>query len=200
MPQGEKSSLNAKALVDVAHTQIMAYCLDPVAHPLEPKFRAQYDRVVQAARLLDAYPAETKVISLMRAKYDVTLRQIRNDIDLAKELFKSKHSFDWDFWQAWMIKDQVELIQRAKEKGDLKSWNAAKKTLQAMVGEKPVQETDPQRMMKNTFVIQVNNFNGQKFEIPLDQMQQLNAEEKKVVIDALYQPVDEEQVEEIFNS
>lgn len=200
MPSGEKTRTNYLRLMDNNAEVIMAHAMDPIANPLPVRHEAQYDRVITAARLLDSYPDQAHVENLMRAKYDVSLTQIRADISLARELFKTQHTFDWDFWFAWMIKDQIALIQRCKEQNDLKNWNAAKKALQSMIGEKPASETDPQRMMKNLFVIQVNNLSGGRFEVPLEQMQNLTAEEKKTVIDALYEPVDDDQVDKIFES
>lgn len=200
MPSGENTKRYYAKLMDDAAEVIMAHAIDPIKNPLPVRHEQQYARVLTAARLLDNYPDQAHIENLLRAKYDVSITQLRADISLARELFKSQHTFDWDFWFAWMIKDQIALIQRCKEQNDLKNWNAAKKVLQGLIGEKPAVETDPQRMMKNLFVIQVNNLSGQRFEIPLDQMQNLSPEEKKTVIDALYEPVDDAQVEEIFKS
>lgn len=194
-----KEKRDIKSLSDLASEQIMAYALNPSEHPLPEKYREQYDRVVSAAKLLDSYPNTGHVISLLHAKYRVSTNQLREDIRLAQELFKSKNTFDWDFWFAWMIKDQVELIQRCKARGDLKAWNAAKKVLHEMIGEKPAAVEDPTRMMKNLFVVQINNIGGTK-EIPLEDMKNLSDDDKREVIDALYEPVPEEKAEAIFNS
>ena len=188
-----------KSLQDLASVTIMAHAIDPEKNPLPEKFQEQYNRVVDAARLLDSYPNQHHVENLLKAKYRVSTTQIRADISLAAELFKSRHTFDWDFWFAWMIKDQVALIQRCREKGDMKTWNAAKKTLREMIGEKPVEETDPQRMMKNLFVIQINNA-GINCEIPLDKVKALSGDDKKSIIDALYSPIDEKEAMEIIQS
>ena len=118
---------------------------------------------------------------------------------LAKELFKTQHQFDWDFWFAWMIKDQVQLIRDCKLKGDLKQWNNAKKVLHQMIGEKPASVEDPRRMEKNVFYIQINSM-GQKVDIPLDAIRNLSQEEQKVLVDSMYTPIDDVQAEEIMNS
>ena len=106
-----------KSLEDLASVTIMAHAIDPVKHPLPERFEQQYSRVIDAAKLLDSYPNQHHVENLLKAKYRVSVTQIRADIKLATELFKSRHTFDWDFWFAWMIKDQVNLIQRCREKG-----------------------------------------------------------------------------------
>lgn len=194
-----KEKHDHKSLTDLAAEQIMAYALSPTEHPLPEKYREQYDRVVSAAKLLDSYPNTSHVISLLHTKYRVSTNQLREDIRLAQELFKTKNTFDWDFWFAWMIKDQVELIQRCKTRGDLKAWNAAKKVLHEMIGEKPIAVEDPTRMMRNLFVVQINNIGGSR-EIPLEDMKNLSDEDKREVMDALYETVPEESAEAIFNS
>ncbi len=159
----------------------------------------EFNRVLQVARLLDDYPNETHIINIMLNKYRITRTQVRKDLALAKELFKTQHTFDWDFWFAWQIKDQMELIREAKLRGNLKEWNNAKKTLMLMIGEKPIVNDDPRRMEKNVFYIQVNN-NGETLNVNLDAIKKLPEEDVKKVIEALYEPIDDTQAEEIINS
>lgn len=148
------------SLVEQHYEDIQSHILDPQHSPLPEKLRGQFNRVLQIARLLDDYPEDGHIISLMQVKYKVSVTQLRKDIALAKELFKTNHTFDWDFWQAWQIKDQLELIRKARLDGDLKNWNNAKKVLAVLIGQKPEAVDDPRRMEKNAFYIQVN-YNGQ---------------------------------------
>lgn len=159
----------------------------------------QYNRILQVARLLDDYPNESHIINIMLAKYRITRTQVRKDIVLAKELFKTNHTFDWDFWFAWQIKDQIELIRKAKLKGDLKNWNNAKKTLMLMIGEKPAALEDPRRMENNTFYIQINN-NGQPMNVSLDAIRKLPEQDLKLLVDEMFTPITELDAEEIMNS
>ena len=152
------NSLKSKtSLEEQNHELIQQHILDPENSPLPAYLQEQCNRVIQVARLLDDYPNESNIINIMLAKYRTTRTQIRRDIMLAKELFKSQHTFDWDFWFTWMIKDQIQLIRDCKLHGDLKQWNNAKKVLQSMIGERPATSEDPRRMEKNVFYIQVNN-------------------------------------------
>ncbi|MCR4612712.1 MAG: hypothetical protein K5778_01785 [Bacteroidaceae bacterium] len=189
-----------KALAEQAHDLILAHILDPDNSPLPPEQQEQLGRVTQAARLLDEYPDETHIVALMKTKYHVTTGQLRRDIALARELFKTRHTFDWDFWRAWEIKDQVELIKTCQRRGDLKNWNAAKKVLHEMLGERPEVTGDPRRMEKNTFYIQVNNGTGQHLNINLDQLRSLSDEDRKVILSTLYTPIEDADAEEIFDS
>ena len=109
------------SLAEQHYEVIQSHILDPQHSPLPEKLRGQFNRVLQIARLLDDYPEDGHIINMMQVKYKVSVTQLRKDIALAKELFKTNHTFDWDFWQAWQIKDQLELIRKARLDGDLKN-------------------------------------------------------------------------------
>ena len=187
------------SLSEQRYEVIQAHILDPEHSPLPDNLRDQFNRVLQVARLIDDYPDDNHIINLMMTKYRVSQTQIRKDIALAKELFKTNHTFDWDFWQAWQIKDQLELIQECKLRGDLKNWNAAKKVLAVMIGQKPEAVDDPRRMEKNVFNVQVN-YNGQTLNIDLDKIRNLPANVKQDILQQLYSSVDDITAEEIMNT
>lgn len=186
-------------LIEQHYTAIQSYILDPEGNPLPEKLRPQMNRVLTAAKLLDNYPVEGHIIRLMQAKYSVTATTVRKDIQLAKTLFKTNHTFDWDFWQAWQLKDQMELIREAKLRGDLKAWNNAKKVLHKIIGDKPEAVEDPRRMERNVFNIQVN-YNGQTMVIDFDKLRSLDPKLRAEVLQCLYEPVDDAQAEEIMES
>lgn len=192
-------SKGTSSLQEQHHTLIQAHILDPEHSPLPEQLRPMMNRVLTAARMLDDYPVEGHIIKLMQAKYNVTVSTLRKDIQLAKTLFKTNHTFDWDFWQAWEIKDQVALIREARLRGDLKAWNNAKKVLHLIIGPKPEAVDDPRRMERNVFNIQVN-YNGQTMMIDFDKMRSLTPEIRAEVLQYLYQPVDDAQAEEIMES
>ena len=187
------------ALTDQAYDIIQAHIIDPENSPLPEKLKERFDRVLQIGRLLDDYPNESHVINIMLAKYRVTRTTIRKDLALAREIFKTQHQFDWDFWFYWMLKDQIELIRRCKLNGDFKNWNNAKKTLLAMIGEKPAAVEDPRRMEKNVINLQVN-YSGQGLNIPVEALAKFSEKDRKILLDSLYQPIDEVQAEEIMNT
>lgn len=188
-------------LSDVKSDVILAHILDPDANPLPSTLEGEFKRVVSAARLLDDYPDEAHVIRLLQAKYNVSKTQLRKDVAHAKELFKTEHTFDWDLSFTWMLKDQLALIRECRLKGDLKNWNAAKKVLREMIGEKPAMVEDPRRMEKNVFYIQINNGEGQEVKIPLDKLRGLDGSDIQLVGESLLPVLDtDEQTEQIFNS
>ena len=186
-------------LLEQHYTAIQAHILDPDNSPLPEKLRPMMNRVLTAAKLLDSYPVEGHIIRLMQAKYSVTATTVRKDIQLAKTLFKTNHTFDWDFWQAWQLKDQMELIHEAKLRGDLKAWNNAKKVLHKIIGDKPEAVEDPRRMERNVFNIQVN-YNGQTMVIDFDKLRSLDPKLRAEVLQCLYEPVNDAQAEEIMES
>jgi len=186
-------------LLEQHYTAIQAHILDPDNSPLPEKLHPMMNRVLTAAKLLDSYPVEGHIIRLMQAKYSVTATTVRKDIQLAKTLFKTNHTFDWDFWQAWQLKDQMELIREAKLRGDLKAWNNAKKVLHKIIGDKPEAVEDPRRMERNVFNIQVN-YNGQTMVIDFDKLRSLDPKLRAEVLQCLYEPVNDAQAEEIMES
>ena len=183
----------------ISHDEIEAHILDPDKYPLPERCQVQFKRVLSAARLLDDYPDDTHVIKMMQAKFNVSVSTVRRDIALARQLYKSRHTFDWDFWQAWMIKDQLELIRECKHSGDLREWNRAKKVLHDIIGERPAASEDPQRMQANQFFIQKNQ-NGQTQSVSLGDARNYSDRDKKDIIDNLYQPIDEAEAEEIMET
>lgn len=175
--------------------EVQAHILDPENNPLPPRCEAQFSRVMQAAKLLDDYPDDMQVIQLMKAKYPISATMARKDIALARDVYKTMHTFDWDFWFAWQIKHQLELIRECKLKGDLKTWNAAMKTLRDIIGEKPAAITDPKRMEKAQFFIQVNNN-----IVDINDVRAMDAQSLKELIDAPYELINEDQAKNLMET
>ena len=130
MPKNGLQKRGVRTIDEERFETIRNHLLDPQMYPLQTKEEEQQlRRVQQAALLMQDYPNEAHVVTLMLQCHRVSRTQIRRDIALAKELFKTDFEFDWDFWRAWQIKDQLELIREAKLKGDLREWNNAKKLI-----------------------------------------------------------------------
>lgn len=179
---------------------IRNHLLDPQQYPLQTKEEErQLRRVRQAAMLMQDYPDESHVVTLMLQTHNVSRTQIRRDIALAKELFKTDYDFDWDFWRAWQIKDQLELIREAKRRGDLREWNNAKKLLAELIGQKPEAMEDPRRMERNVFYVQIINADGQTMRLPLDKLR-FSGEDVATIVETMNTPISDTQAEEIMNS
>lgn len=179
---------------------IRNHILDPEHFPLRTREEEQQlTRVQQAAMLMQEYPNEAHVITLMLQSHRVSRTQIRRDIALAKELFKTDFQFDWEFWRNWQIKDQLELIHEAKMSGNLREWNNAKKLLFDIIGQKPEGGEDPRRMERNTFNIQIINADGRTMQIPLDSLR-MSAQDVATLIESMDAPITDAQATEIMNS
>lgn len=189
-----------KSLVDQHADVIISHILDPQNSKLPEALQPQLARVMDAARLLDDYPNDSHIISLLQAKHRVAANTCRQDVAIAKQIFKTKHTFDWDFWQAWQIKDQVELIRRARQRDDFKAWNAAKKVLAELIGPKPEGLEDPRRMERNVFNIEVN-YNGQQVKMDFSKLQSLPEKVRQDILkEFMYNQADEADIEEVMNS
>lgn len=200
MPKNGLQKRGVRTIDEERFETIRNHLLDPQMYPLQTKEEEQQlRRVQQAALLMQDYPNEAHVVTLMLQCHRVSRTQIRRDIALAKELFKTDFEFDWDFWRAWQIKDQLELIREAKLKGDLREWNNAKKLLRELIGEKPEAGEDPRRMERNVFYIQVINADGRTVQLPLDKLR-FSGEDVATLIEEMNNPITEAQAEEIMNS
>lgn len=200
MPKNGLQKRGVRTIDEERFETIRNHLLDPQMYPLQTKEEEQQlRRVQQAALLMQDYPNEAHVVTLMLQCHRVSRTQIRRDIALAKELFKTDFEFDWDFWRAWQIKDQLELIREAKLKGDLREWNNAKKLLRELIGEKPEAGEDPRRMERNVFYIQVVNADGRTVQLPLDKLR-FSGEDVATLIEVMNNPITDAQAEEIMNS
>lgn len=188
-----------KALAEQNHELIVAHILDPENSPLPAEMKEKFSRIVCASRLLDdLHPSS--VIPRLQAKYNVSRNCAREDIRLAQELFKSKHQFDFDFWQQWQIKDLVDTIHRCKQNGKEKERIQAHKVLRDVIGEKTLAVEDPKRMEKNVFYVQLNN-NGTTVNLNLDKLKNLSPEEVRTVVEAMSAPASsDEEIIEILNT
>lgn len=205
---GKKNSLASpagfepkKSLEEQPYDVILAHILNPDTSPLPEKYREEFNRVKYAAGALDEYhPAN--VIPRLLAKYNISRNQARQDVKLAQELFKTKFTFDYDFWQQWQIKDLVEIIRTCKLAGGKleKERIAAHKVLKEIIGDKPVGVEDPRRMEKNVFYIQLNN-NNTTVNIPMDKLKGLSQAEIQTIVAAMTTPeVEDGNIIELLNT
>jgi len=188
-----------KGLAEQRHELILAHILDPDNSPLPEAYREQFNRIVSASQMLDSFHPSS-VYPRLQAKYNISRNTARKDIQLAQELFKSKHEFDWDYWQQWQIKDLVDTIRTCKLLGKQKERIAAQKVLRDVIGEKVVGAEDPKRMEKNVFYIQLNN-NQNTVNIDMSKIKGLSADEIHTLVEAMVAPTEtDDQICEILKT
>ena len=185
------STLNADLL--------RAHILDPEHNPLSPQVQERFDRIVTISQYLDEYPSDTHIVKIVKLKYKMSESMIRADVKLARELFKSRFDYDWDFLRAWEIKDQLELVRKARESGDIKAWNDAKKVLHTLIGERPEGVGNGKRAESTVINISISK-NGKEVVIPLDSIRDLPESELDSIFDSADGEISIEEAEKILDT
>jgi len=179
---------------------IKGYLDNPETTELSLEHRQLLDRVFSLQRTLQRWPQPRTALALHRSKFpEISRRTAYNDLQYARELENTYHSFDYEFWNNWLIQDIVDQIQGARAKGDLKAWAAGHANLKKAIGERPVQETDPKLLEKHTFII---NVKGMKdgVKINIDQLDTLPANVRKDIADAVWEEIDDDEAKRILAS
>ncbi|MEI8047125.1 MAG: hypothetical protein WCI92_07085 [Bacteroidota bacterium] len=158
------------ALEEANYELIKGYILNPGSSPLSTRQQYLLDRVISMAKILDKNPLKKAAISLHLAKYpDIDMKTAYNDMHLSVRLFKTFHTFNYDFWRTWIINSIVANITRCNNDGSL----AARKiialehqNLLKAIGKRPATLEDPKRMEKQSFYILIqNNKNTIKLDV-----------------------------------
>ena len=149
------------ALEEANYKLIKGYILDPGSSPLSARQKYLLDRVISLAKILDKNPIQKAAISLHRAKYpDIDSKTAYNDMRLTVRLFKTFHTFNYDFWRIWLINNIVANITRCKNDGSLaarKNIALEHQNLLKAIGKRPTTPEDPKRLEKQSFYILIQN-------------------------------------------
>ncbi len=149
-----------KALTDLKHELIKAHILDPDNSPLSEEHQQVLDRVISVSKVLDKNPIQKHAILLHQAKYpNIGKTQAYEDLRLAIKLFNTLHTFDFDFYQTWLINDiirNIELARKGNTHQDRRVIAMEHANLLKAIGEKPEVLEDPRRNEKHQFYIVVN--------------------------------------------
>jgi hypothetical protein len=167
---------------------------------LNEEHKYMIDRVFSLARVFDRHPQRKTALALHRAKYpDISRNTAARDLEYAMRLNNSRHTFDYPFWQNWLLADCVDQIQAAKAKGDLMAWAAGLNALIKVIGKKPIQETDPKLIEKHTFLLQVNHRTLGP-TINVDDLDKIPSKVKEEIVADLFQEITEEEAEWMLNT
>ena len=79
-------------------------------------------------------------------------------------------------------------------------YDWSEETVRDILGSKPEAVEDPRRMEKNVFYIQVNNGTNQQLNIPLDTIRSLSADDRRIILENMSEPLDEADADQIFDS
>ena len=138
---------------------IKNHILNPDDSELHPRLQHQLDRMVSAAKLLEKNPIKTQAVKIHRRMYpELSLRAAFYDLNDAAKLYNTYHSFDWDFWNNWLLEDitkNIEKCNKAQTAQDRKIIATEHANLLKAIGEKPSELDDPTRHEQNQFFIQI---------------------------------------------
>jgi len=90
-------------------------------------------------------------------------------------LLKNVHTFKYDFWRTWLIKEIVKNIQVCLEKNDKESMEVIameNANLIKIIGPKPEDQEDPTRNEKHEFYINFSTF-GSNDKIDMEELRNL---------------------------
>lgn len=164
------------ALEDTRHELIKAHILDPENSPLPEELRELLDRIISVSKVLDKNPIMRNAVAIHQVKYpEISKSTAYSDVRMAVRLFNTIHSFDYDFYQTWLINDIVVNIQKCRATGtdkDRRIIAMEHANLLKAIGEKPENLPDPLRNEKHQFYILIQN-NNQQVKVELNNLKDL---------------------------
>lgn len=179
---------------------IKAHVLDPDNSPLPEYLQVVFERTIQAAKILEKNPVQKNAVAILRSMYtDLSRAQAYEDCNRAQRIFNSIHTFDYNWWQHWLIQDIAEMIQAAKTKNDMKAWAMGHANLLKAIGEKPETELDAKLIEKHNYTINLQ-INNQMVNIDLSTFLKLPAEARAVINSAIHQEIDDDDAKRIMLS
>jgi hypothetical protein len=164
------------SIEDLHYEEIKTYFLTPEQSTLPKSKQEILDRAVSAFKILEKNPVTKNAVGILRSLYpEISRSTAYRDIILAQRLFKTVHTFNYDFWRTWLIKDIVKNIQVCLEKNDKASMEVIAMenvNLIKLIGPKPEDQEDPRRNEKHEFYITASTF-GRNDNIDMEELRNL---------------------------
>jgi len=168
--------MSKKALEDTKYELIKAHILDPENSPLSYEHQQILDRVISVSKILDKNPIQKQAVALHMAKYPhISKTQAYEDLRYAMRVFNSLHTFDYDFWQTWLLQDICENIKNCRNSrtpNDRRIIAMEHANLIKAIGTRPEEIVDPTRNEKHNFYIVIQN-NNQNIKIDASKLSDL---------------------------
>ena len=155
--------MSNKSIEDVDYELIKSYILHPEDSVLHPSKQEKLDRMISASKILEKNPVSRNAVALLQRLYpDISLSTAYRDLRIAMRLFNSLQTFNYEFWQNWLLNSIVKNIQHFEKDRDAASGKIIAMehaNLLKAIGHKPDEEPDPQRNEKHQFYILIQNDN-----------------------------------------
>lgn len=193
------------AIDDTSYELIKAHILTPDQSPLTEEQQEMFNRIMSAARVLDKNPVSKNAVALHLAKYpEIGRSRAYLDVSIAKKLFNSIHTFDFDFWQTWLINDIVGNINRSRAQNDTRAHRVIAmehSNLIKAIGNRPEVVNDPRLTEKHQFYIMVQQ-NNSTTKIDFSRLQDLPEATLQELNRALFagKEITDVDAEELFNT
>ncbi len=193
------------SLEDLDYQLIKTHILSPEKSNLNGEQKFMFERVMSVAKVFDKYPIFQHAIKLHRNKYpEISQKTAYNDANVARKLFNTIHSFDYDFWQAWLINDIIDNIKQARTEGSPASRRVIAMehaNLIKALGDKPDIPNDPRLTEKHEFYILIQNDN-KTIKLDYNLLKQLPKNTLKELNDVLFsaQEITDIEAEEIMKT
>lgn len=164
------------SIEDLHYEDVKTYFLSPQNSTLPKAKQEILDRVVSAFKILDKNPMPKHAAALLRSLYpEISRSTAYRDIILAQRLFKTVHTFNYDFWRTWLINSIVKNIQVCLERNDKESREIIAMehaNLIKAIGQRPEENQDPKRNEKREFYINFSTF-GSNDKIDMEELRKL---------------------------
>jgi len=197
--------MNYPPLEEVKYELIKAHFLDPDNSPLPVPYQEQLSRLISITQLLDRYPNTRNALLIHRQKYpDICEKTAYNDIKLAARLFPTVHTFDWDFWQTWLMNDiskNIIACSLTRSERDRKIIAMEHANLSRMIASRPNEQADIRRNEKQEFCFLIQN-NNHSAKLTPEQIKDLPVATLRDIHKLLYSgnEITDIEAEEIMNS
>lgn len=97
-----------RSLEEQKYELIRAHVLQLDESPLNQEQQLILDRIVSLSKVLDKNPVQKQAVSVHMAKFpDISRQHAYQDLRFATRLFNTFYTFDFDFWQTWLINDML---------------------------------------------------------------------------------------------
>ena len=169
--------MSRTALEDTKFELIKAHILDPDNSPLPMEKREQLCRVISAAKVLDKHPVHKQAVAIHQQMFpEISTRQAYEDLRFAVKVFNTFHTFDYDFWHAWLINDIVSNIESCRLRNndkDRKNIALEHANLIKAIGGTPEEVVDPERNEKHQFYILIQNNHNKNIKVDFNSLKDL---------------------------